>query len=447
MITLNIIYISTFRGKNTITNDLNYNLEVSTTPLCTMEKYNSHQCQHAIIQASYCNPIITHNYEMPTLASKLKRANRSYFSRFNFRNIPFVVGTSVTPSHNLGLNIQQVLSIMKTRQTATTGITPLLIRKISRGMKPASILIEQINDQQSKLSHMNSQMNSQMNAHIQKENLFMGKGEHLLENENMFLKGVSNVNLNVNIKSSLEQYQNIQQKINGDINKYENLHKKKDTKSENQLNTLNTTQILHATDNKMLKLFASHQNVNSKMENPEIQSKIYQGSICDKHNSNTTIVNHSQDSKGIQEVLINLHDQFEEMNTRYERLQTKAKKYSDKELEEEILHLEKELSIKEAEINAVVNLYKEVMALKHQMRLLQKKNSYVCISTEIPLGSDKLYTTVPFTSTKSNGSSFQHKSLHKRGNSIIAREPTSLRLAGLLRQIQTFQKQLKLMSW
>lgn len=49
------------------------------------------------------------SYEMPTLASKLKRTNhRSYFNRFNFRNIPFVVGTSVTPSHNLGLNIQQV---------------------------------------------------------------------------------------------------------------------------------------------------------------------------------------------------------------------------------------------------------------------------------------------------------------------------------------------------
>lgn len=45
---------------------------------------------------------------------------------------------------------------------------------------------------------------------------------------------------------------------------------------------------------------------------------------------------------------------------KYERLQAKAKKYSDKDLEEEILHLEKELSIKEDEINAVVNLYKEV---------------------------------------------------------------------------------------
>lgn len=30
----------------------------------------------------------------------------------------------------------------------------------------------------------------------------------------------------------------------------------------------------------MLKLFASHQNVNSKMENPEIQSKIYQVKSC-----------------------------------------------------------------------------------------------------------------------------------------------------------------------
>lgn len=90
------------------------------------------------------------------------------------------------------------------------------------------------------------------------------------------------------------------------------------------------------------------------------------------------------------------------------------------------------------------------MSLKHQMKLLQKKNSYVCISTEIPLGSDKLYAAMPFTSTKSNGSNgsnFQQRLFHKRGNSAVTREPISLRLAGLLRQIQTFQKQLKLTSW
>lgn len=88
------------------------------------------------------------------------------------------------------------------------------------------------------------------------------------------------------------------------------------------------------------------------------------------------------------------------------------------------------------------------MALKQQMRLLQKKDSYVCISTEIPLSADKTYAAMPFMSTRSNGSNFQQRSVHRRGNlgSVIAREPISFRLAGLLRQIQTFQKQLKLTS-
>ncbi|CAD1479002.1 unnamed protein product, partial [Heterotrigona itama] len=431
-------------GRNTIINDLNNDLKVSTIPVCTMENYNSHQCQHTIMQASYFDPIVTHNYEMPTLASKLKRANRSYFGRFNFRNIPFVVGTSITPSHNLGLNIQQVLSIMKTRQISATGATPLLIRKISRGMKPASILIEQINDQQSKLPHMNSRMDD---MHAQKENLFMNKGDRLLENENMLLKynrkGMSN--LDVNSKSTIEQYQSLPKEISNNENKYED-HKKKDTRSENQLSRLNTAQVLRATNNKMLKLFASQQNVNAKIGNSQMQPKTYQDNICNEHISNTSTVNYSQNSKGIREVLINLHDQFEEMNMKYERLQAKAKKYSDKDLEQEVLHLEKELSIKEDEINAVVNLYKEVMALKQEMRLLQKRDSYVCISTEIPLRTDKMYAAMPFMSTRSNGSNFQQRSIHRKGNSVIAKEPISFRLAGLLRQIQTFQNQLKLTS-
>lgn len=67
----------------------------------------THQSEHNVFNK--CNdPMFAPNYEMPTLASRLKRSNRSYFSRLNFQNIPFVVGTSITPSHNLGLNIQQV---------------------------------------------------------------------------------------------------------------------------------------------------------------------------------------------------------------------------------------------------------------------------------------------------------------------------------------------------
>ncbi|XP_076753315.1 uncharacterized protein LOC143424842 [Xylocopa sonorina] len=422
-----------YRARNIDINDQNNNLEESTNLSSTMEKYNLHKAR-AIIQASQCNPIINHNYEMPTLASKLKRTNRLYFSGFNFRNIPFVVGTSVTPSHNLGLNIQEVLSIMKTRHSTGNAIAPLFIRKISRGMKPVSILMEQISNQQSKLSRMNTQISS---TRIQKECLFTNKNGQLLEDPNMLLncdeKGLST--LNVNLKSSIEKYQD--------------LHQETDTRSENQLNMLNKLQTLHATDNKMLKLFASQQNVKTKMEIPDIQSKIcqLQSSIYENNISNISSTDHSQDSKGIQDVLINLHDQFEEMNLKYEKLQAKTNECSNKELEEEILHLEKELSVKEDEINTVVNLYKEVMTLKREMRLLQERNGYICISSEIPLESNKLYPIEPFTSIKSYRTSFQ-RFHRKRGNSLFTpREPTSLRLTGFLRQIQTFQKQLKLTSW
>ena len=58
--------------------------------------------------SKFYDPMLIRNYEQPTVSSKLKRVSRSYFSRFNFKNIPFVVGTSISPSHNLGLNIQQV---------------------------------------------------------------------------------------------------------------------------------------------------------------------------------------------------------------------------------------------------------------------------------------------------------------------------------------------------
>lgn len=83
------------------------NTEECSDPSCASLPHKIDKYEHTVF-SKYNDPIFIPNYEMPTLASKLKRANRSYFSRFNIRNIPFIVGTSVTPSHNLGLNIQQV---------------------------------------------------------------------------------------------------------------------------------------------------------------------------------------------------------------------------------------------------------------------------------------------------------------------------------------------------
>lgn len=242
---------------------------------------------------------------------------------------------------------------MKTKQPTISGITPLLIRKVSRGMKPVSTLMEQMNEY-SKLSRMNSHVNG---IHTQNKNLFINRDNNFLENESVSSKYDKKRlnNLNINLKSPIKQYQNIQEMIKGYANMYENYHKKKDTKSENQLNTISSTQILQTTDNaKILKLFASQQNV--KLEDNENTEKLYDKG---KHICNV-LSDDCKSSKGIREVLVHLHDQFEELNMKYEKLQAKIKGCNDKCLEEEIISLEKELNAKEDEINAVINLYKEV---------------------------------------------------------------------------------------
>lgn len=77
-----------------------------------------------------CYSMCSKNYELPTIASKMKQVAKSYLRRFNFRSIPFCAAKSTSPSHNIGINIQQVMSIIKTRQPIT-GISPTLAHNIS----------------------------------------------------------------------------------------------------------------------------------------------------------------------------------------------------------------------------------------------------------------------------------------------------------------------------
>lgn len=56
-------------------------------------------------------------YELPTVASQMKQAGmRHYYGNVNHTNIPFVVSKSTAPSHNIGVNIQQVLNGLKIQQ-------------------------------------------------------------------------------------------------------------------------------------------------------------------------------------------------------------------------------------------------------------------------------------------------------------------------------------------
>lgn len=66
------------------------------------------------------------SYCQPTISSKKKRVERNILAslnNINLKNIPFIAATSTAPSHNIGVNIQQVLSIMKKRHTNTNNET------------------------------------------------------------------------------------------------------------------------------------------------------------------------------------------------------------------------------------------------------------------------------------------------------------------------------------
>ncbi|XP_011690061.1 PREDICTED: uncharacterized protein LOC105451365 isoform X3 [Wasmannia auropunctata] len=364
----------------------------------------------------YDDPLFTPNYEMPTLASKLKRSGRSYFSRFNFRNIPFVVGTSVTPSYNLGLNIQQVLSVMKTRQPIASDVTPLLLRKVSRGMRPVSVLLDQINYEGS-ISHVSSQMTGTS---------FSG-GENLGRVKRLPFFNLQHVG---------KTQSGCMPKVSTEAG----IISEKEDNAFKQLRPVNDS-CDHKT--KLQSSFAvSKSNTPASPKNQEKISRILKGNIGDKIR-----MLDSHNSKEIRDVLINLHDQFEEMNTKYERLQSEVSKSNDKSMKKELFALNKELNAKEEEINTVIGLYKEVMTLKQQMKMLHERNSLVCITTESAKGTGgRDPFSMPVVLGKSHSTNATQILGRRKIYNATREPPASLQLAALLRQIQTFHKQLQRVS-
>lgn len=87
------------------------------------------------------------------------------------------------------------------------------------------------------------------------------------------------------------------------------------------------------------------------------------------------------------------------------------------------------------------------MTLKQQMNMLHEKNSFVYVATESSMRSGKNsfpLTIIPGRSRLMNTTQILDQ---KKGNAYGAtREPpSSMQLAALLRQIQTFHKQLQLL--
>ncbi|XP_043268410.1 uncharacterized protein [Venturia canescens] len=362
--------------------------------------------------------------------------------RFNFRNIPFVVGTSVTPSYNLGLNIQEALSLMKTRQLMPSRISPMIISSVSKGLKPVSTLFECIRDE--------------------RESLMEGRNIPLSINS----RGITSMyqgTLSDDKSSKPVQLEPFSSKTRGlsfvpdPETLYEVQGSYPSQKSELTPKKQKTQSICSSIK------FNDQKHLERKLElTQSILLKQRQEELNIGESAPAKFQTVTQGSKGIREVLMNFHDQYETMIIKFEKLQKESNKSSDKSLEKELIALEKELNAKEEEIKAVASLYQEVsisgvskkgnvsnsffpfflqvMILKRQMRMLHERNSLVCVSTEVPVSP----TYRSFSIRAQTANPIRMFNDYRRGDSVCNQgPPTSTKLAGMLRQIKTFQKQLK----
>jgi len=93
-----------------------------------------------------------------------------------------------------------------------------------------------------------------------------------------------------------------------------------------------------------------------------------------------------------------------------------------------------------------MTLRKQVMTLKQQMKMLHERNSLVCITTESAKETRKNPFPLSIMSGKSHSTNPAQIFGQRKICNATREPPASMQLAALLRQIQTFHKQLQLVS-
>ncbi|KAJ8959437.1 hypothetical protein NQ318_022129, partial [Aromia moschata] len=344
------------------------------------------------------------NYELPTIASKMKQVAKSYLNSFNLKAIPFCAAISTTPSHNIGINIQQVMNIIKTKQSVN-GISPTLAHNIGLAAerinsRPLSALVSTINSRteyrcsRCPLSRtlFNYQQLQEMAKGIPEETaeeveeaadspamktvIITGpSGDMEVKNRNVPAWGVDPAHRDqcTCIPSSGVEFQQI-------VNKY------------NRKNTPMTAKTIESqVDNRFSKYNMSNKR-KSQTPNKKV-SHTKNGYSTNTVNSATAGENQDVEAnpfhgreKNLKEVLTNLHNEFESLNKRYEDLSQKANP-DDAETLKELESMETELNKKEEEITMVMALYKEVLALKQQIKTLKQRASQASLNVNDPKDS------------------------------------------------------------
>lgn len=369
----------------------------------------------------------TRNYELPTIASKMKQVCKSYLRSFDFRAIPFCAARSTAPSHNIGINIQQVMSIIKTRQPIS-GISPTLAHNIGLAAeklnnRPLSALVSSLGSRVTYSRPLCPLMRNSINYQQLQE----------------MAKDVPDDQANCMISE--------QAAMNGASGDTQQFHQETiwtvDPSSMQRSCTcysqqgLGFQQVLNRYQSKLSTRTTNSQQIHYKINTSKYRLPKYlqKYSVPPKKKCSTVSENLGEDTplkgkeKTLKDVLKHLHDEFEGLNTRYEDLSKKLNQGGEPTEEnlKDLESMERELTHKEEEINMVMALYKEVLSLKEQVKTLKEKASHASMSTT---------TQHPMMmTTLSNCRSSKYRDVKDTN--------TAFYLTKLLRQIQNYQECLK----
>ncbi|CAG9855588.1 unnamed protein product [Phyllotreta striolata] len=356
------------------------------------------------------------SYQLPTIASRMKQnvvntlmgsSNLTIGGTSVVRSkkaIPFCPAITASPSHNIGINIQQVMNIMRNRQPIN-GISPTLAHNIGLAAdrlnnRPMSGLVTDI--QSKTYNFMKSQhcplSNSNLN-YQQLQDLAKGipeetqeemDGEEPPDFKTLVITGPTG-EITVKTKNVTSWANDTAKTVEctclpetgNDINYIANNIKKaaigkvassqinlSQRKPDTSVNKFNFN-----TPNNPKLLKRPHTTKTKLKDTPKLVTHLDQLAVC-------TPQLLKGKEKNLKEVLTQLHDEFEQLNTRYEELSKTTSSTNQEACKPAMEHLEVELNKKEEEIMMVMTLCKEIMALKNQIKSLKKAPSHSSVAPD-----------------------------------------------------------------
>ncbi|KAF5283140.1 hypothetical protein FQA39_LY17398 [Lamprigera yunnana] len=363
------------------------------------------------------------NYELPTIASKLKRVTKNYLRTinfFNFKTIPFCPTASISPSHNIGINFQQVMSVLKSKQPVSE-IPPTLAHNINLAARriqggPLSTFV----------SHLSTEIGSgYLTCPLVRRNLNYNKLQEMAkaipEEVDEDLNDSKNSDDIVSV-TSRKKDEDVSPPappawtVNGSTSRCTCVSQRgvslQQVMNKYQIGPLESTPTITRSKfqsplNRHVR--TPHHNSNAKQRTAVWVSNGVKQVSEQIHTSDTKEqTDPNGKERNMKLYLKNLYDEFDALNTQYETLL----KSNEKTLPENmqlLQEMENKLNHKEDEINTVMSLYTELTALKGEMKRLKERES-----------RDKINT---------------HNISGKKSSTV------ALHLTKILREIQNYKKQ------